>query len=70
VGKTAILVCVFSLSPFVIMVAWGAKGYQHPENWRDLPEGGWDAVQWGPLLNIMFWCVVHAYLPIHHILLD
>ncbi|KAG5178672.1 amino acid permease-domain-containing protein [Tribonema minus] len=55
VGRTAILVCVFSLLPFIIMSCWGLKGYQYPSNWLDLPAGGLQAVEWGTLLNVMFW---------------
>jgi amino acid transporter len=55
VGNVALTICIFSLLPFAIMVAWGGSGYSHPENWFNLPEGGWGAVKWGTFLNIIFW---------------
>ncbi|CAM9668231.1 unnamed protein product, partial [Phaeothamnion confervicola] len=54
VGYTALAVCLFSLSPFVVMVAWPG-GYSFPTNWLEPPDGGWAAVEWGDFFNILFW---------------
>lgn len=48
-------VAVFSMLPFVVLVLWGLPSCTMPDSWLMLPDGGWDAIQWGTYLNVMFW---------------
>eukprot|EP01062_Namystynia_karyoxenos_P059776 TRINITY_DN5119_c0_g1_i1.p1 TRINITY_DN5119_c0_g1~~TRINITY_DN5119_c0_g1_i1.p1 ORF type:complete len:623 (+),score=134.12 TRINITY_DN5119_c0_g1_i1:153-2021(+) len=54
VGNIAIGICLFGLAPFVCMVLMGIPQVE-PSRLVEPPVGGWSHVNWGPLLNILFW---------------
>jgi len=57
VGNAAILLMGLCMLPFVIMCVAGLVQYQSLDFTRlgQLPQGGWGAVQWSNILNILFW---------------
>ncbi|KAM3575234.1 hypothetical protein VYU27_002820 [Nannochloropsis oceanica] len=57
VGNAAILLMGLCMLPFVVMCVAGIIQYQSLDFTRlgQLPEGGWGAVQWSSILNILFW---------------
>ncbi|TFJ81049.1 hypothetical protein NSK_007692 [Nannochloropsis salina CCMP1776] len=57
VGTAAIVLMTLCMLPFVIMCIAALVQYNKLDGSRlgELPEGGWGAVQWSSLLNILFW---------------
>jgi amino acid transporter len=54
VGKAAIVMTVFLLVPFLILIGLSVPHIQ-PVNWLQVDLAN---VQWGPFINVMFWCVL------------
>eukprot|EP00755_Sulcionema_specki_P028148 Sspe_Gene.89280::Locus_61074_Transcript_1_1_Confidence_1.000_Length_1660::g.89280::m.89280 len=54
VGRTALVICLFSLLPFFIMVVLGIPLID-TSRWLLPPAEGWESVRWTPFLNILFW---------------
>eukprot|EP00754_Rhynchopus_humris_P040095 Rhum_TRINITY_DN23143_c0_g1::Rhum_TRINITY_DN23143_c0_g1_i1::g.177125::m.177125 len=54
VGQTSLIVCLFSLSPFVILIALGSFSMSFDRVLLP-PTGGWGAVDFPTFLNLMFW---------------
>eukprot|EP01041_Mallomonas_annulata_P006894 gene6894-13989_t len=54
VGKTAIVVCVLSMIPFVLFCIIGAFSVQ-PHRWTVQPPDGFTGVNWRLFLNTFFW---------------
>lgn len=54
VGNVAIVVCLFSLMPFVAFCIVGSRSIQ-PSRWLVAPPGGFWGVDWRLLLNTFFW---------------
>ena len=52
VGWAAVAMTAFIIVPFVVLIGLAAPNVQ-PRNWA---VQDWSAVQWGPFLNVMFWC--------------
>jgi amino acid transporter len=54
VGNVAIVVCLFSLLPFVVFCVVGSTAIE-PSRWLVTPPGGFWGVDWRLLLNTFFW---------------
>lgn len=54
VGKTAIVLCLFTMLPFLVFVLMGLPHVQ-PERWTVQPQGGWRGIDWRLYLNTFFW---------------
>ena len=54
VGNVAIIVCLFSLLPFVVFCVIGSLHIE-PSRWMVTPPGGFWGVNWRLLLNTFFW---------------
>jgi len=52
VGNGAIASTVYIIVPFLVLGALAIPHVQ-PSNWL---VQDWGAVQWGPFINVMFWC--------------
>ena len=58
VGNTAMVICIVSMLPFVIMCGWALFAKRQELDWSrlaELPEGGLKGVQWNAFLNVLFW---------------
>ena len=54
VGKVAIMLCAFTMLPFIVFCLLGA-GKLQPERWYVQPEEGWRGIKWNLFLNTFFW---------------
>ncbi|KAK9812978.1 hypothetical protein WJX72_006764 [[Myrmecia] bisecta] len=51
VGRVAVGMTFFIVLPFVVLVGMSVPQIE-PSNWKQMD---WNAVKWGPFLNVMFW---------------
>ena len=51
VGQSAVAMTGFIILPFLVLIGMSLP-HVNPSNWV---AQDWDAVQWGPFLNVMFW---------------
>lgn len=53
VGRAAIGMTLFIVLTFLVLIGLSIPRL-HPSNWLIVD---WDAIEWRPFINVMFWCV-------------
>lgn len=59
VGRAAIGMTLFIVLTFLVLIGLSIPRL-HPSNWLIVD---WDAIEWRPFINVMFWCVPSRCLP-------